>query len=135
MRLFQVATLFALLFGVLAMASAADIPMPLAGSEWGLAGEAGPHERFVRFSADGKVSGSGGCNGFAGQYRQNGREIAITEIRVTMMLCLDEAVMQKEQEFLGWLSTVKRITATHLELRLERADGTVLVQLVRPDFD
>ena len=117
------------------MTSASESPMSLAGSEWGYAGENGPNERFVQFGGDGSVNGSGGCNRFAGAYTENGTEIAITKMRVTMMACLDETVMQREAAFLKVLTESRRIEATHLVLKLLGAEGNLLAELARRDFD
>jgi putative lipoprotein len=39
------------------------------------------------FAADGKVSGTTGCNQYSGAYEINGNEIAIGPLAMTMMLC------------------------------------------------
>lgn len=46
----------------------------------------------------GKVSGSGGCNRYFGNYRLQGEQIRIESIGSTMMAC-DERIMELEQHF------------------------------------
>jgi len=109
--------------------------MPLAGSEWGFKDEVGDDQRFVQFGADGVVSGSGGCNRFSGTYVQKGDELLISGLRVTMMFCGEDGVMDREQAFLEALDAARRLEASHLELKLMTADGTVVLDLARRDFD
>ena len=105
--------------------------MLLAGSEWGFA-EGG--EVYVQFR-DGRVSGSGGCNSFAGSYEQDGERLRLSQLIVTQMACLDEGIMRKEQQFLDLLDAVRAADATHLRLVLKDATGKDLAVLVRRDWD
>lgn len=41
----------------------------------------------VEFSADGKISGFGGCNKFTGKYKVNGENITLTGIEATDLAC------------------------------------------------
>ena len=41
----------------------------------------------IDFAADGKVSGTTGCNQYSGTYEVNGNEIAVGLLAMTMMLC------------------------------------------------
>jgi heat shock protein HslJ len=113
---------------------AADPPIGLAGSEWGFAGENGPNERFVQFGSDGRVSGSGGCNRFTGQYQQQGERLEVSGLSSTLMACSDE-VMQRESGLTDALQAVRTIEATHLVLRLLGEDGGLIAELQRRDFD
>lgn len=108
------------------------VTMELAGSEWGFADRT---DRFVQFAADGRLYGSGGCNRFFGAYSQQGDKLAVTGVGVTMMACLDDAVMQRERQFLDALAGAHKIEGSHLTLKLVGEDGAVRLELVRRDFD
>ena len=105
--------------------------MLLSGSEWGLAAGG---EIFVQFN-DGHVSGSSGCNRFAGSYEQDGERLKLRPLIVTRMACMDDGVMRKEQEFLGMLDATRTVDATHMRLVLKDADSKELAVLVRRDWD
>ena len=105
--------------------------MLLSGSEWGFSSGG---EVYVQFN-DGRVSGSGGCNRFAGGYEQAEDRLKISQLAVTQMACIDDAVMQKEREFLDILNAARRIEATHMKLVLKDEAGNELAVLVRRDWD
>ncbi len=105
--------------------------MLLAGSEWGFAAGG---EISVQFG-DGRLSGSGGCNRFAGSYEQDGEQLKIGQLIATQMACLDENVMRQEQQFLKMLNAVRMASATHMTLILKDASGKELAGLVRRDWD
>jgi heat shock protein HslJ len=105
--------------------------MLLAGSEWGY-GAGG--DITVQFG-DGQVSGSGGCNRFAGSYTQDGDHLKFGTLAATQMASTDETVMQKEQQFFQMLAAVHSADATHMKLVLKDAAGRELVVLVRRDWD
>jgi putative lipoprotein len=48
---------------------------------------AGPPRPTMTYSADGRVSGSTGCNQYSGTYRTDGSSIGITDVASTMMMC------------------------------------------------
>jgi heat shock protein HslJ len=110
------------------MAAAA---MLLAGSEWGPDSGSGI---FVKF-ADGKASGSGGCNRFSGPYEQNDTAIRIGPLMATRMACGDEGKMQKEAAWFQLLEAARIIDASHLKLILKDASGKELTVLQRRDWD
>ena len=51
------------------------------------------------------------------------------------MFCGEDGVMEREQACLEALDAARRLEASHLELKLMTADGTVLLDLARRDFD
>lgn len=110
------------------MAAAA---MLLAGSEWGPDSGSGI---FVKF-ADGKASGSGGCNRFSGPYEQNDTAVRIGPLMATRMACGDESKMQKEAAWFQLLEAARIIDASHLKLILKDASGKELAVLQRRDWD
>lgn len=61
----------------------------------------------LAISADGKVSGRGGCNGFGGSATLRGRTIRFSRMVSTMMACMPD-VMAQERGFLDGLAKVRR---------------------------
>lgn len=106
----------------------------LAGSEWGFAGGTGKAARFVQFRSDGKVGGHSGCNRFMGTYTRKDDTLTIGPLATTRMACPPE-VMEREQQFLAMLSSVRYAEGTHLKLILKDGEGSVLAELVRRDPD
>lgn len=80
----------------------------------------------VHFTSDGKVSGSAGCNRYAGTYTVSGANITIsTPLASTMMMC-DPAVMAQETVYLITLGQAKTFTVKGDQLTLADEDGTAL---------
>lgn len=104
----------------------------LAGSEWGFANS---DTRYVQFKADGKVLGNGGCNRFFGRY-ENGTENQLTfsTLGSTRMAC-PQPIMQKENEFLGFMEKTTSMNLDGVRLSLFDSAGDLLVELVRKDWD
>lgn len=61
----------------------------------------------LAITADGKVSGRGGCNGFGGNATLKGRTIRFSRMVSTMMACAPDAMAQ-ERGFLDGLGKVRR---------------------------
>jgi len=61
----------------------------------------------LELTADGKVSGRGGCNRFAGSATVRGMTIRFSRMASTMMACLPE-MMDQERRFLDALEKVRR---------------------------
>lgn len=83
----------------------------------------------ARFGADGKVSGSAGCNEYGGAYIAEGSELAFSPLRVTRKACPGEAMAQ-ETRFLAGMERVVRYRLGQRELELLDADGARLADLV-----
>ena len=85
----------------------------------------------LAFTADGKVSGSGGCNRIAGSYTLAGETIAFGQMVSTMMACAP-AVGEQEQRFMRVLGQAKRwrITPEGWLLLLD-PQGAPLARLAR----
>jgi len=60
----------------------------------------------VRFEADGKLSGSGGCNRFFGSYVATDRTIETGPLGATKMACAED-VMKAETRFLAALESAR----------------------------
>ena len=85
----------------------------------------------LAFTADGKVSGSGGCNRIAGSYTLAGETIGFGQMISSMMACTP-AVGEQEGRFLRVLGQAKRWRITP-QGKLELLDpaGVVLARLAR----
>lgn len=86
---------------------------PLLGREWVVEDIAGggvidDSRVTLRFSADGQLSGSAGCNRLIGHYEAGDARLRIDEqLGTTMMMC-PEALMHQEQKLLGLLPRLER---------------------------
>jgi heat shock protein HslJ len=83
------------------------------------------------FAADGRLSGSAGCNNYTAAYSDEGGRVAIQPPAATRRMCAGKGVMEQEQWLLAALATVAsaRIEGNRLELR--SATGALAVAAVR----
>lgn len=80
----------------------------------------------VRFSEDGAMFGSGGCNRFTGTYEAAGSELTVGDsMPATMMACADD-VMALEQSFLTALAGAGSFAEDGDGLTLSDTDGAAL---------
>lgn len=103
----------------------------LAGSEWGLSKQP---ERFIRFQAGGRVSGTGGCNRFFGTYTLTGSKLSVGPLASTRMLCAPN-IMKAERQFHAKLEGAVTFKRSKGELSLFDKDGTRLMVLGHRDRD
>lgn len=103
----------------------------LTGQVWGLTELAGkplvPNSGIsAQFTTDGKISGSAGCNQYAGTYTVSGNTIQIASpLASTMMACAQE-IMQQEDAYLKALGAAKTYAVSGDTLTLSGADGKAL---------
>ncbi|MDP1876028.1 MAG: META domain-containing protein [Actinomycetota bacterium] len=71
----------------------------------------------ITFAADGTVSGSAGCNRFAGTYSTDGSAISIGPLATTLMAC-EENIMNAEATFLVRLQAAVSYKATAKTLKV-----------------
>lgn len=84
------------------------------------------------FAADGKVSGSAGCNNYMGTYAQSGPSLKFGPTATTRKTCArPEGVMDQEQRFLKSLESVATGRQEGDRLELRTADGALAVSLAR----
>jgi heat shock protein HslJ len=76
--------------------------------------------------AEGKFSGSSGCNSYSGSYDINGEKISTGPIAMTLMACADSGMMEQEQFFLAYLGDLKTFVRNEVQLQLFRSDGKAL---------
>ena len=60
-------------------------------------------EPTIRFTRDGKIEGTTGCNRFFGSYVQDGSKVTFSGTGATKMACPQDGVMQQEAAFLAIL--------------------------------
>ena len=113
---------------------------PLADTEWivavyadgrgGFASVLAGTELTVAFGPDGRVSGSGGCNGFAGTYAVTSPAILIGPVAATRKFCTSpDGVMAQESAFFAALTTAASFTGNGPTLQLWTEDGETAVEL------
>ncbi len=86
-------------------------------------------EPEIRFTADGQINGTTGCNQFFGQYVQDGARVTFSGAGATKMACMENGVMAQETAFLAILQGEAEVSferpfpeaLAHLTLR--GADG------------
>jgi len=114
----------------------------LAGTTWRITGINNGKQAVVSvlagtaptlaFAADGRASGSAGCNTFNAKYTADGAQLRFAPPASTRKMCAEPpGVMEQEQQFLAALETVAtaRVEGDRLELR--RADGALAVSATR----
>jgi heat shock protein HslJ len=79
------------------------------------------------FSADGKVSGSAGCNRYTGTYTTSGNSITFSSPMATTMMMCDAPVMEQESAYLKALGEAKTYAVKGDQLTLTGANNTSLV--------
>ncbi|MEQ8825217.1 MAG: META domain-containing protein [Filomicrobium sp.] len=84
----------------------------------------------MSFGADGRVTGSAGCNRYFGTYKTSGQTIEISGIGSTRKMCPD-VEMSVETELLKSLAVVNRWQVTSDKLKLTGPVDTTLVRLRR----
>lgn len=85
------------------------VPVPsLALSHWhvtkmGSVAIVSGKEPTIRFTKDGKIEGTTGCNRFFGNYVQDDAKVSFSGTGATKMACMEDGVMQQEAAFLAIL--------------------------------
>ncbi|UQN10164.1 META domain-containing protein [Deinococcus sp. QL22] len=98
---------------------------------WRLVGFQGDTPLTVTFSADGQISGSGGCNTFRGRYNVDDQALSVGPLASTRRACPSPELQAQEQRFLQDLQQVTRLEVTGALLTLVTRDGRRL-QFARP---
>jgi heat shock protein HslJ len=74
------------------------------------------------FSADGVLSGSGGCNNYSATWSAEGSSLTITPIAATLILCIPD-VDELETRYLGRLQAASEFAVSGGELTITTDDG------------
>jgi len=78
-------------------------------------------------SAEGEVSGSGGCNTYFARYEVKGSKLAIFEMAFTEIACVSpEGIMEQEQEFISLLANAQSFQADDTTLTIFCSGGRQL---------
>lgn len=86
----------------------------------------------VAFAADGRASGSAGCNRFTGTYSASGDALKFGPAATTRKMCAEpDGIMIQEQQFLRALESVVTIRREGDRAELRMADGALAVTLLR----
>jgi heat shock protein HslJ len=121
------------------LAQFAAQPQSLAGTAWratginngkgAVAGLVADSSVTMNFAADGKVSGTGGCNLYTAGYQAAGNTLKFTPAAATRKMCSAPGVMEQEQAFFRALESVAtlRMEADRLEMRT--AEGALALIL------
>ncbi|HEX9187894.1 MAG TPA: META domain-containing protein [Vicinamibacteria bacterium] len=85
----------------------------------------------LEFAADGRASGSAGCNRFTTRYQVDGSGLSFQPAAATRMMCGRPELMEQEQNFLKALETVASARFEGDQLELRTAGGALAVRLTR----
>lgn len=121
-------------------ATMAPQPQSLTGTSWQASGINNGKQAVVSllqgtsvtmsFGADGRVSGSAGCNTYSAQYKSEGANLSFGQAGVTRKMCASpEGIMEQEQQFLRALATVATMRRDGDRLELRTADGAIALTL------
>lgn len=97
----------------------------------GIRGVIEAHQPTADFAADGRITGTTGCNTFAGTYEAAGTRLTIDPGAVTERACADPEANRQERGYLAALRSVVRFDQTGPELTLYDAQGRMAVTLQR----
>ena len=86
------------------------------------------HPATLRFqSQTHNISGGGGCNSYGASYVIAGNTLHISDIRLTLMACMDTRVMEQEASYLQALGHVESYHLTGDTLTLESDSGHIVM--------
>lgn len=85
----------------------------------------------VTFTADGKMSGTTGCNRFGGRYTTSGKDLKFEGTGMTAAACVDEAVMAQETAFTIAFSKRQTFSIKGDTLTIAATDGVTTLTFTR----
>jgi heat shock protein HslJ len=104
----------------------------LAGSEWHLVGM-GPVGSgslpvpnapvTIKFGNDGRISGSGGCNSYGGNYRVQGNRLTLSQVFSTKRACIDANANKQESQYFAALESASRFRLNRKQLTIYYGAG------------
>jgi heat shock protein HslJ len=83
----------------------------------------GPTPITLNFGADGRASGSGGCNSYSSTFRVQGDSLSFGPTISTKRACLDSGANQREQQFFNALSSANRFRLSRGRLSISYDGG------------
>src|SRR5512136_616558 len=81
-------------------------------------------ELTANFGADGKLTGSAGCNDYTASYQTDGNKISIGPAATTRKAC-EQTVMDQETQYLAALATAATYRIDGGKMELRTADGAM----------
>jgi heat shock protein HslJ len=84
----------------------------------------------LKFGADGRASGSAGCNSYAADYRVQGENVSFSRILSTKKACLDQAANQQEVRYLAALEAAGKFQLGDDRLTIHYGDGGNILNFV-----
>jgi heat shock protein HslJ len=81
----------------------------------------------LKFGADDRAAGSGGCNSYSGTYRVRGDGLTFGRVISTMRACLDAKANQQEQQYFAALGSASRfrLSSNRLQISYDSAKSTL----------
>lgn len=128
--------------GQLVLKYSAESPLTLENTSWQATGinngrggvvSSASTMRVIALFADGKVSGSTGCNNYSASYEISDSQITIGPAMTTRKQCAEpEGIMAQEQEYLQALAAVMQFKLTEDRLELRDSNGSLQVTFSSP---
>lgn len=105
---------------------------PLVNTAWQLVSIAGTEVATgsgvtLEFDNVNRIAGSGGCNGYSGEYSIDEDALTLSEIVSTKRACTDSAMMQQEIDFFNALEAATSYELSENQLIITYGDGEELV--------
>lgn len=88
----------------------------------------------IAFNQD-EVSGSGGCNAYGGSFNLSGQKIQFSDLAMTLMACMDDAINRQEADFFTALSQVDRWEVSGDTLTLSGGSAAIVFTRGGPAAD
>jgi heat shock protein HslJ len=85
----------------------------------------------LKFSKDGRISGSGGCNSYGGGYRVVGDQITFGQVFSTRRACLEADLTRQEGLYLSALGLASRFRLSSNRLNIYYEGGRSVLDFVR----
>lgn len=79
--------------------------------------------------AEGKITGSGGCNSYFGEYIVEAGRVTVANVGATKMAC--EGAMELEQRFFAEIANPRIVVVDENQLRLVSDNGTLVFEAVK----
>ena len=127
------------LFSAQPPASSSSTESKLANTQWRLTsfGATGAETPVIegttitlKFGADGRAGGSGGCNSYGGNYRERGDNLSFSQIISTKRACLEERANQQEQSYFAALESASKFKLADNCLTIFHGDGRSTLNFV-----
>ncbi|HWS99851.1 MAG TPA: META domain-containing protein [Pyrinomonadaceae bacterium] len=84
----------------------------------------------LKFGADGRAGGSGGCNSYGGEYRERGDNLSFSRIISTKRACLEQGANQQEQRYFAALESASKFKLSDNRLTIFHGDGRSALDFV-----